>query len=176
MTGAWLRPGFASGGIVAATLPPALLDAAATPGPPADDDERWMIRALRLAMANNGLASPNPVVGCVLVRDGREIAGGATERWGERHAERVAVDAARGDLAGATLHVTLEPCTMCAAAISFARLRRLYFGAADPKGGAVEHGVKFFTAATCHHRPEVYGGLGEREAADLLRAFFAARR
>jgi tRNA(adenine34) deaminase len=65
---------------------------------------------------------------------------------------------------------------MCAAAISFARIRRLYFGAADPKGGAVEHGVKFFAAATCHHRPEVYGGMGEQEAASLLREFFAARR
>jgi tRNA(adenine34) deaminase len=74
------------------------------------------------------------------------------------------------------LYVTLEPCAMCAAAISFARIRRLYFGAADPKGGAVEHGVTFFAAATCHHRPEVYGGIGEQEAAALLRDFFAARR
>jgi tRNA(adenine34) deaminase len=65
---------------------------------------------------------------------------------------------------------------MCAAAIAFARIRRLYYGAADPKGGAVEHGVKFYSAATCHHRPEVYGGMGEQEAADLLRAFFAERR
>jgi tRNA(adenine34) deaminase len=65
---------------------------------------------------------------------------------------------------------------MCAAAISFARIRRLYFAAADPKGGAVEHGVKFFAAPTCHHRPEVYGGIGEQEAASLLRDFFAARR
>ena len=74
------------------------------------------------------------------------------------------------------LYVTLEPCTMCAAAISFARIRRLYYGAADPKGGAVESGVRYFSAATCHHRPEVYGGIGETEAAALLRQFFAARR
>jgi tRNA(adenine34) deaminase len=74
------------------------------------------------------------------------------------------------------LYVTLEPCAMCAAAISFARIRRLYFGAADPKGGAVEHGVKFFAAATCHHRPEVYGGIGEQDAARLLRDFFADKR
>ena len=65
---------------------------------------------------------------------------------------------------------------MCAAAISFARLRRLYFGAGDPKGGAVEHGPRFFNQPTCHHRPEVYGGIGERQAGELLRAFFRARR
>ena len=74
------------------------------------------------------------------------------------------------------LYVTLEPCTMCAAAISFARIRRLYYGAADPKGGAVENGVRFFSAPTCHHRPEVYGGIAEAEASELLKAFFKARR
>jgi tRNA(adenine34) deaminase len=74
------------------------------------------------------------------------------------------------------LYVTLEPCAMCAAALSFARIRRLYYGAADPKGGAVDNGVRFFASATCHHRPEVYGGIGESEAAGLLRAFFRARR
>ncbi|HEY9359916.1 MAG TPA: nucleoside deaminase, partial [Xanthobacteraceae bacterium] len=74
------------------------------------------------------------------------------------------------------LYVTLEPCTMCAAAISFARIRRLYYGAADPKGGAVESGVRYFSAATCVHRPEVYGGIGESEAAALLRNFFVLRR
>jgi len=79
-------------------------------------------------------------------------------------------------LEGADLYVTLEPCAMCAAAISFARLRRLYFGAGDPKGGAVEHGPRFFNQPTCHHRPEVYGGIGERQAGDLLRAFFRERR
>ena len=79
-------------------------------------------------------------------------------------------------LAGADLYVTLEPCAMCAAAISFARIRRLYFGATDPKGGAVESGVRFFGDPTCHHAPDVYGGLAEAEAASLLRDFFRARR
>ena len=74
------------------------------------------------------------------------------------------------------LYVTLEPCTMCAGAIAWARLRRLYYGAADPKGGAVESGVRFFAQPTCHHRPDIYGGLGESEAARLLRDFFAGRR
>src|SRR5262249_14267677 len=74
------------------------------------------------------------------------------------------------------LYVTLEPCAMCAAAISFARIRRLYYGAADPKGGAVENGVRFFASPTCHHRPEVYGGIGEAEAAALLNDLFRRRR
>ena len=76
----------------------------------------------------------------------------------------------------ADMYVTLEPCPMCAAAISFARVRRLYYGAADPKGGGVEHGPRIFHQATCHHAPEVYGGLRESEAAEMLKAFFAARR
>jgi tRNA(Arg) A34 adenosine deaminase TadA len=74
------------------------------------------------------------------------------------------------------LYVTLEPCAMCAAAISLARIRRLYYGAPDPKMGAVEHGPRFFQLSSCHHRPEVYGGLAEAEAARLLRGFFAQRR
>ena len=79
-------------------------------------------------------------------------------------------------LSGCDLYVTLEPCTMCAAAISFARLRRLYYGAEDPKGGGVAHGARFFGQPTCHHRPEVYGGIHETAAAALLRDFFAAKR
>src|SRR6266481_879508 len=74
------------------------------------------------------------------------------------------------------LYVTLEPCTMCAAAISFARIRRLYYGAADPKGGAVDSGVRFFASPTCHHVPEVYSAVGERESAAMLREFFKLRR
>ncbi|MGK2285630.1 nucleoside deaminase [Pedomonas sp. V897] len=74
------------------------------------------------------------------------------------------------------LYVTLEPCPMCAGAISFARLRRVYFGASDPKGGGVEHGPRVFNHPTCHHRPEVYGGLSESAASDILRQFFAERR
>ena len=79
-------------------------------------------------------------------------------------------------LAECDLYVTLEPCAMCAAAISFARIRRLYYGASDPKAGAVENGVRYFSAPSCLHRPEIYGGIGESEAAELLRGFFRARR
>jgi tRNA(Arg) A34 adenosine deaminase TadA len=97
------------------------------------------------------------------------------------HAECLAIRRAAARLGserlvGCDIHVTLEPCAMCAAAISLARLRRLYFGASDPKGGAVEHGVRFFSSATCHHAPEVYGGIGETEAAALLKRFFNERR
>jgi tRNA(adenine34) deaminase len=126
-------------------------------------------------------------VGAVLV-DG--LSGELLARSGNRveemkdptaHAEMIVIRAAAAALGakrleGADLYVTLEPCAMCAAAISFARLRRVYFGAEDPKGGAVEHGPRFFAQATCHHRPDVYGGIGERPAAELLRAFFQARR
>jgi tRNA(adenine34) deaminase len=124
-------------------------------------------------------------VGCAIVRGGEVIARAGNRTLRDRdptaHAELLAIRAAAATLGSerlidCDLYVTLEPCAMCAAAISFARIRRLYFGAADPKGGAVEHGVKFFSAATCHHRPEVYGGIGEREAASLLREFFAERR
>ncbi len=123
-------------------------------------------------------------VGGVIARGGDVIgrAGNRTlrDRDPTAHAEMLAIRAAAAlgseRLVDCDLYVTLEPCAMCAAAISFARIRRLYFGAGDPKGGAVEHGVKFFAAATCHHRPEVYGGIGEQEAAHLLREFFAARR
>jgi len=79
-------------------------------------------------------------------------------------------------LIGFSLYVTLEPCAMCAAAISFARIRRLYYGASDPKGGGVEHGARIFAQPTCHHVPEIYSGIGEREAAELLKTFFEARR
>ena len=97
------------------------------------------------------------------------------------HAEVLAIRraaAALGQerLTGCDLYVTLEPCPMCAAAISFARLRRLYYGADDPKGGAVENGVRFYAQATCHHRPEVYAGLAAADSAALLRDFFSSRR
>jgi tRNA(adenine34) deaminase len=124
-------------------------------------------------------------VGCAIVRNGAVLgrAGNRTLRDKDptAHAEMLAIRAAAAALGSerlvdCDLYVTLEPCAMCAAAIAFARIRRLYFGAADPKGGAVEHGVRFFSAPSCHHRPEVYGGMGGREAADLLRAFFAERR
>jgi tRNA(adenine34) deaminase len=97
------------------------------------------------------------------------------------HAELLAIRAACAlvgseRLTGFDLYVTLEPCAMCAAAISFARLRRLYYGASDPKGGAVAHGPRFFHQPTCHHRPDVYEGLRERDAAELLKDFFARLR
>src|SRR4051794_6996303 len=124
-------------------------------------------------------------IGCVVVRDGTVIASAAnrtlTDRDPTAHAETLAIrEAARKigseRLVDCDLYVTLEPCTMCAAAISFARVRRLYYGAADPKGGAVDSGVRFFASPTCHHVPEVYSAVGEREAAGLLREFFKARR
>ena len=138
-----------------------------------------------LAEAGAAAAAAEVPVGCVIVRDGAVIARAGNRTLRDRdptaHAEMLAIRQAAAALGSerltdCDLYVTLEPCAMCAAAISFARIRRLYFGAADPKGGAVEHGVKFFAAATCHHRPEVYGGIGEGEAATLLREFFAARR
>jgi tRNA(adenine34) deaminase len=124
-------------------------------------------------------------VGCVVVREGKIIARAANRTLRDRdptaHAEMLAIRQAATALGSerltdCDLYVTLEPCAMCAAALSFARIRRLYYGAADPKGGAVDNGVRFFASATCHHRPEVYGGIGESEAAGLLRAFFRARR
>jgi tRNA(adenine34) deaminase len=124
-------------------------------------------------------------VGCVVVREGKIIARAANRTLRDRdptaHAEMLAIRQAATALGSerltdCDLYVTLEPCAMCAAALSFARIRRLYYGAADPKGGAVDNGVRFFASATCHHWPEVYGGIGESEAAELLRAFFKARR
>ncbi len=124
-------------------------------------------------------------VGCVIVRDGAVIARAGnrtvTEHDPTAHAELVAIRQAAAKLGSerlddCDLYVTLEPCAMCAGAVAFARIRRLYYGAADPKGGAVDNGVQFFTAPTCHHRPEVYGGMAEAEASALLKAFFKERR
>ncbi|WP_091941262.1 nucleoside deaminase [Methylorubrum salsuginis] len=124
-------------------------------------------------------------VGAVLVRDGAVIATAGNRPRALRdptaHAEILAIRAAcaaLGDerLSGCDLYVTLEPCPMCAGAISFARIRRLYYAASDPKGGGVEHGPRVFNQPTCHHAPEVYSGFREREAAALLRGFFAGRR
>jgi tRNA(Arg) A34 adenosine deaminase TadA len=142
-----------------------------------------MARALDQARA--AAARGEVPVGAVVVKDGRILAaaGNAPRALHDptAHAEILAIRRACEGLAderltGCDLYVTLEPCTMCAAAISFARIRRLYFGAPDPKGGAVENGVRFFSAPTCHHAPEVYGGIRESDAAELLRAFFAERR
>jgi tRNA(Arg) A34 adenosine deaminase TadA len=140
---------------------------------------------LALAEARAAAAAGEVPVGAVVVKDGTILAA-AHNRPRElndptAHAEILAIRRAcevlsDERLAGCDLYVTLEPCAMCAAAISFARIRRLYFGAADPKGGAVENGPRFFAQPTCHHAPEVYGGIRAGEGAALLRAFFAERR
>ena len=148
-------------------------------GPPADP----MGAAFAEARAA-GLRGEVPV-GAAVAQEGRVIAAAGNRPRESKdptaHAEILAIRlacAALGDerLTGCDLYVTLEPCAMCAAAISFARLRRLYFAAPDPKGGAVEHGPRFFAQPTCHHAPEVYGGIREGEAAALLKEFFAERR
>lgn len=140
---------------------------------------------LALKAAEKAGKSGEVPIGCVIVRNNAVIASAAnatlTNRDPTAHAEMLAIrEAARKigseRLVGCDLYVTLEPCAMCAAAISFARVRRLYYGAADLKGGAVDSGVRFFASPTCHHVPEVYSAVGEREAAELLREFFRARR
>jgi tRNA(adenine34) deaminase len=140
---------------------------------------------LALAEARAAAAAGEVPVGCVIVRNGEVVARSRnrtlTDHDPTAHAEMLALRAAAAAIGSERLvdcdvYVTLEPCTMCAGALSFARIRRLYYGAADPKGGAVESGVRFFSASTCHHRPDVYGGIGEQEAAALLRSFFAKRR
>lgn len=140
---------------------------------------------LALAQARAAEAAGEVPIGCVVVRDGEVVAEGQnrtiTDHDPTAHAEIVALRAAGARLGserltGCDVYVTLEPCTMCAGAISFARIRRLYYGAADPKGGAVESGVRFFASPTCHHAPEVYPGLGETDSGTLLKEFFRARR
>jgi tRNA(adenine34) deaminase len=138
-----------------------------------------------LAEARAAAASGEVPVGCVIVCAGEPVAQAGNRTLRDKdptaHAELLAIRAAAQALGSerlvdCDLYVTLEPCAMCAAAMSFARIRRLYFGASDPKGGAVENGVRFFSAPTCHHRPEIYGGIGAAKAGELLRGFFAARR
>lgn len=143
--------------------------------------------SLALAEAEAAAARGEVPVGAVLV-EGKS--GAVLARAGNRveelqdptaHAELLAIRAAAAAgqskrLPACDLYVTLEPCPMCAQAISFARLRRLYFGAYDPKGGGVDHGPRIFQQPTCHHRPEVYGGIAETRAAQLLRDFFRSRR
>ncbi|PYF04421.1 tRNA(adenine34) deaminase [Rhodopseudomonas faecalis] len=140
---------------------------------------------LALEAAEAAGAAGEVPIGCVVVHGQRVIASAGnrtlTDRDPTAHAEILAIRQAAALLGSerlidCDLYVTLEPCTMCAAAISFARIRRLYYGAADPKGGAVDSGVRFFAQPTCHHAPEVYSALGEQRAARLLREFFQARR
>jgi len=140
---------------------------------------------IAFAEAEAAFARGEVPVGAAIVRDGVLLA-----RAGNRtlelddptaHAEILAIRAAAAAagsqrLVGADLHVTLEPCAMCAAAISFARIRRLYYGAEDPKGGAIDHGPRFYAQPTCHHAPEVYSGIRGSAASALLTRFFADRR
>lgn len=149
-------------------------------------DEREPM-TLALAQARMAAERDEVPVGAIVVEaaTGRVLsqAGNRVEELNDptAHAEVLALRQAcamRGEprLPDCDLYVTLEPCALCAAAISFARIRRLYFGAYDPKGGGVDHGPRFFTQPTCHHAPDVYGGLREAAAADLLRLFFRERR
>ena len=142
--------------------------------------------ALALAEAEAAAARGEVPVGAVLVDgDGRVLAAAANRVEADHdptaHAEMLVLRAGAARLgakrlAQCDIYVTLEPCAMCAAAIGLARLRRLYFGAYDPKGGAVEHGSRLYDQSTTHHRPEIYGGIEERRAGALLRAFFRDRR
>ena len=143
----------------------------------------YMLAAL--AEAEAAAAREEVPIGAVIVAAGQIVAraGNRTRELADptAHAEMLAIRAACAALgserlAGADLYATLEPCPMCAQAISFARIRRLYYGALDPKGGGVEHGARVFNQSSCHHAPELYGGLAETQSARLLRAFFAARR
>jgi tRNA(Arg) A34 adenosine deaminase TadA len=126
-----------------------------------------------------------PIGAVIVAADGTLLAEAGNQTEADRdptaHAEMLAIRAAASRLGSARLvdcdlHVTLEPCPMCAQAISFARLRRVYYGASDPKGGGIEHGPRIFSQPTCHHRPDVYPGIGEREAGELLQNFFRGRR
>jgi tRNA(adenine34) deaminase len=142
--------------------------------------------ALALEEAHAAAGRGEVPVGAVIVApDGRILAraGNRTREWADptAHAEMLVIRDACRDLAserlvGCSLYVTLEPCPMCAAAISFARIGRLYYGASDPKGGGVEHGPRVFNHPTCHHVPEIYGGMDESQCAEVLKSFFAARR
>ena len=141
---------------------------------------------LALAAARAAAARGEVPIGAVIVGPSGDVLAAESNRVEElndptAHAELLAIRAAAARLGAprlvdCDLHVTLEPCPMCAQAISFARIKRVYWGAADPKGGGIEHGPRIFDQPTCHHRPELYPGLAEIEAGELLRAFFKARR
>lgn len=146
-------------------------------------DEQWMGEAL--ALARFAGAEGEVPVGAIVVSEGRVVGKGSNAPIGlhdpTAHAEiqamrQAALALGNYRLAGCSLFVTLEPCAMCAGAIAHARIARLYYAASDPKGGAVEHGARIFEQDQCLHRPEVYSGMGEAEAAELLRSFFKAKR
>ena len=144
---------------------------------------KYMDEALALARA--AAAAGEVPVGAIVVKNGQIIGRGANQPLGDHdpsaHAEIIAIRQAakaigNDRLTGCDLWVTLEPCAMCAGAIAHARIARLYYGASDAKGGAVEHGPRLFEQPTVHHRPEVYSGIGADEAGDMLKAFFGERR
>jgi tRNA(adenine34) deaminase len=150
-----------------------------------EDVEAMDPMSVAFAEARAADARGDAPIGAAVARDGTVIARARNRTRGladpTAHAELLAIREAASAigserLVGCDLYVTLEPCAMCAGAISHARIRRLYYAAPDPKGGAVDHGPRFFSQPTCHHAPEVYGGLRETEAAAMLRAFFAAKR
>ena len=142
--------------------------------------------SLALSEAKAAAARGEVPVGAVIVSEEGRILAAAGNRTRElndptAHAEMLVIRAACAELAderlvGCSLYVTLEPCPMCATAVSFARLKRLYYGASDPKGGGVEQGTRVFSQPTCHHVPEIYPGIAEAEASTLLKNFFAERR
>jgi tRNA(adenine34) deaminase len=163
------------------------LGSAKRPDPRAGHDGDVMTSFMKVALEEARAAGGRGEVpvGCVIVRDGKVVASAGnrtlTDRDPTAHAEIVAIRSACAALgterlSDCDLYVTLEPCAMCAGAVAFARIRRLYYGAPDPKGGAVDNGVKFFASPSCHHRPEVYGGLAEAESSALLKSFFQDRR
>ncbi len=152
---------------------------------PARSPDRSVFMELALEEARKAAERGEVPVGAVLVKENEVLAanGNRTLELNDptAHAEvlviRMACEALGSQrLTGCDLYVTLEPCPMCAGAISFARIRRLYYGASDEKGGAVGHGVRFYQSPTCHHAPDVYDGIGESAAADLLKDFFNAKR
>ena len=160
---------------------------AASVNPGAPDHPKASDDPMQMAMdeARAAAARGEVPVGAVIMRAGEVLAAAGNRTLEDRdptaHAEMLAIRAAAAAISSerlidCDLYVTLEPCAMCAGAISFARIRRLYFAAADAKGGAVENGPRFFAQPTCHHAPEVYGGIRESEAGEVLRAFFKARR
>lgn len=151
--------------------------------PPRPADAGFM--DLALEEARRAAARGEVPVGAVLVRDGAVLAadGNRTLEMNDptAHAEILAMRTACAEagsqrLPGCDLYVTLEPCPMCAAAISFARINRLYYGAVDAKSGGAESGIRFFSQPSCHHSPEIYGGIGAQESATLLKAFFGEKR
>jgi tRNA(adenine34) deaminase len=140
---------------------------------------------IALAEAELAVAAGEVPIGAVVVREGEVVARAynrtLTDKDPTAHAEMLVLRKAAAELgnerlSGCDLFVTLEPCAMCAGAIALARIRRLYFGATDPKGGAVESGVRFFTSPTCHHKPEIYSGIGAERAGEMLKRFFGKRR